>query len=220
MTELQNALAKIGGLSKTSKMPWYSFSIPATECNNGSKLAVVEGTVCHGCYALKGFYRMHNVQNALHHRHYLLMGYHQRGEMDQWVDAFVTALTLKHKRAKGEDRFRWHDSGDLQGEWHLRAICEVAHRTPFLRHYLPTKEYKIIREFPKSEIPSNLVIRVSHPKIGLAYPDGLFAGLPTTTVAADGAGSFRCPAYSQGGECKSCDACWRSEVDSVDYKVH
>jgi hypothetical protein len=43
-----------GDLSATTKMPCKSFNLPAWECKTGSKLAKIPGTVCHGCYAMKG----------------------------------------------------------------------------------------------------------------------------------------------------------------------
>jgi hypothetical protein len=54
--KVSEARAAVGGLSKTSKMPCKSWGISAKACKTGSKLAKVEGTVCHGCYALKGAY--------------------------------------------------------------------------------------------------------------------------------------------------------------------
>jgi hypothetical protein len=49
-------------MSNTSKMPCPSFSLPAQACKVGAKLAKIEGSVCHGCYALKGFYNMPTVK--------------------------------------------------------------------------------------------------------------------------------------------------------------
>ena len=89
-----------GGLSAPSKMPGPAYNLPASQCITGSKLAKVAGTVCHGCYALKGRYRFSNVQAALQRRaasvgHYL------------WVKAMSVLV-------KREPWFRWHDSGDIQ----------------------------------------------------------------------------------------------------------
>ena len=42
-----------GGLSSPSKMPGYSYNLPAIHCKTGSKLAQIPGTTCHGCYALR-----------------------------------------------------------------------------------------------------------------------------------------------------------------------
>ncbi len=51
--KVSEARAAVGGLSQTSKMPCKSWGISAKACKTGGKLAKVEGTVCHGCYALK-----------------------------------------------------------------------------------------------------------------------------------------------------------------------
>jgi len=40
--------------SQTEKMPWISWDIPAWECKTGGKLVNVKGSICEGCYALKG----------------------------------------------------------------------------------------------------------------------------------------------------------------------
>ena len=52
----QQAWDLVGGLSKPSKMPGWSYGLPAKECKTGSKLRKVKGSTCHGCYALKGCY--------------------------------------------------------------------------------------------------------------------------------------------------------------------
>ena len=74
-----------GGLSKPSKMPGPAYNLPATECITGAKLVNVPGSVCHGCYALKGRYRFSNVRMALARRLESLK--HPR-----WVDAMVTLI--------------------------------------------------------------------------------------------------------------------------------
>ena len=62
------ALQIIGGLSKPSKMPGWAYGLPAKECKTGSKLVKVPGSVCHGCYALKGCYVFKVVQDAQYRR--------------------------------------------------------------------------------------------------------------------------------------------------------
>ena len=57
-----------GGLSAPSKMPGPAYNLPAWECTTGKKLVNVPGSVCHGCYALKGRYRFNNVRMALARR--------------------------------------------------------------------------------------------------------------------------------------------------------
>ena len=57
-----------GGLSKPSKMPGPAHNLPAVACKTGAKLVQIPGSVCAGCYALKGRYRFNNVQQALQRR--------------------------------------------------------------------------------------------------------------------------------------------------------
>ena len=42
---VKTALAEVGGLGKPSKMPTFSYNLPAEECNVGSKLRLVKGSV-------------------------------------------------------------------------------------------------------------------------------------------------------------------------------
>ena len=117
-----------GGLSKPSKMPGPAHNLPAQACITGAKLVKIPGSVCAGCYALKGRYRFRNVQDALQRRLQALQD-------PRWVDAMVTLIT-------GEAWFRWHDSGDIQSQEHLKKIFEVCKRTPGTRHWMPTREVK------------------------------------------------------------------------------
>ena len=52
-------------LSKPGKMPGYAYSTPAHECQTGTKLRGVPGSVCFKCYAYeRGRYRFQNVKDA------------------------------------------------------------------------------------------------------------------------------------------------------------
>ena len=66
---IKEAELAVGNLSRPSKMPSYAWSISARRCNVGSKLAKVKGSVCEGCYALKGRYMFSNTQDALERRY-------------------------------------------------------------------------------------------------------------------------------------------------------
>ena len=189
-----------GGLSAPSKMPGPAFNLPATQCITGAKLVKVPGSVCHGCYALKGRYRFSNVRQALARRLESLK--HPR-----WVEA-MTALI------QGEPWFRWHDSGDLQSSWHLKQIFEVCNRTPETSHWLPTREARILNLMDPDIIPSNLIIRMSSHMID----QGPVTFWPwTSTVSTT---KKTCPAKDQGNECKSCRACWDRKVSNVTYPKH
>ena len=135
-----------GGLSKPSKMPGPAYNLPAVACITGAKLVKVPGSVCAGCYALKGRYRFNNVQRALERRLQAL-------KHPLWVDAMVT-LIRDHKW------FRWHDSGDIQSPEHLKNIFEVCKRTPETQHWMPTREAKFLRLMDPDIVPPNLIIRM------------------------------------------------------------
>lgn len=217
------ALKTIGGLSKPSKMPWWSWSISATGCITGSKLVEVERSTCSGCYALKGMYRFQNVINAMNRREAALSD-------PKFVDAFVCVLLNLHANTRStykarngrvlkENRFRWFDSGDLRSVEMLRLIVQIAERTPKIKHWLPTREFGIVRAFLKSGgvVPKNLLIRMSAPMIG-ERPKAQPFGLPFSGVDVQGPDIWQCPAKKQGGFCLDCSRCWGR--DNVSYYPH
>ncbi len=51
---IKEAKKIIISLSQPDKMPGYAYGLPAWECKTGGKLAKVPGSVCFGCYAMKG----------------------------------------------------------------------------------------------------------------------------------------------------------------------
>ncbi len=192
-----------GGLSSPSKMPGKAYSIPATRCKVGSKLVKKEGSVCHGCYALKGRYHMLVVKQALERRYLSLSN-------PLWGAAMVVLI-----QRQSPDYFRWHDSGDLQSVNHLRKICDVCYRTPDTSHWLPTREVVIVRDYLKAHgsFPANLICRISSHMVDgppLPYPH-------TSTVVTTDA---TCPAPHQGGRCQDCRACWDHKIRNVSYGIH
>lgn len=220
--KLDEALTKIGGLSNPSKMPWYAWSISAKNCHTGSKLHLIKGAVCEHCYALKGRYVFPNVQNAMKRRLDAL------NNNPDFEDAFVFALNSLYENGrktylyKGkeikENRFRWHDSGDLQSLRHLEVINNIAKRCPQLKFYLPTKETIILREWNKPFEP-NLHVRLSAPMVG-AKLNKTVLGVPQSTVGRETDKTvFHCVAPKQGNQCKNCSACW-SQTPTVNYHLH
>jgi len=217
-----DALTLIGGLSRPSKMPWWSWSTPATACITGSKLAQQSGTVCSGCYALKGFYMFPAAKNAMARR--LASWEHPR-----FVEAFIQVLDQlwakgRKRRADGsrENRFRWFDSGDLQSVEMLQKINEIALKTPNIVHWLPTREAGIVADWKQrfGDFSPNLCVRISAPLVG-QKPRRRPQGLPYATVGVDDDDSlFQCPALKlQNNLCLNCDTCWRREAD-VNYPLH
>jgi len=188
-----------GGLSLPSKMPGPAYNLPAQACITGAKLVKIPGSVCNGCYALKGRYNFRNVRLALARRLESL-------KHPQWVFAMTVLI-------KGEEVFRWHDSGDLQSSWHLKRIFEVCEATPETSHWLPTREAKFL-PLNTDSIPKNLIIRMSSHRID-QKPVKFWPW--TSTVST---GSFTCPASKQGNECKSCRNCWDRNIANVSYPKH
>jgi len=195
-------------LGNASKMPGKTYGLPAKECNVGARLRKVKDSVCEGCYALKGRYIMDNVQNAEYIRLKSILN-------PKWSLAIATLINHECKKVP---YFRWHDSGDVQSLEHLCKIVEVANLTPTVKHWLPTREYKIIQLYRQlyGEFPSNLVVRLSAHMIDTSPPSGY--GLPTSTVVSDN--TETCPSRKQGNECGDCRACWNPKTSNVSYAKH
>lgn len=202
-------------LSRTSKMPCHSWSVPALACKTGSKLAQVEGSVCHGCYALKGFYRMPNVFRALSARLDLMAS-------PEWVPAMIQKI----REEEHTGFFRWFDSGDLQSLKNLKDIVRIALALPNIRFWLPTKEYGIVSDYLEryATFPANLTVRLSSYMVDKAGPNSLAndLGLTTSEVHSESSSpaGYVCPSSQQGNKCLECRACWSPTVKTVSYCLH
>ena len=187
-------------LSKPSKMPGFSIGIPAKECKTGAKLRKVKGSVCFGCYALKGCYVFPDVQSAQYKRLRAI-------KKKKWIEAMAHQINSKKVKF-----FRWHDSGDVQDLEHLNKIYEVCKLTPTIKHWMPTREAWISDHVTRA--PDNLIIRFSMPMVDQAaagsWPN-------TSTVVTSGA---TCPAPNQGGKCQECRACWNHNIKNISYGKH
>ena len=192
-----------GGLSKPSKMPGPAHNLPAWNCITGAKLVKIPGSVCAGCYAMKGRYRFRNVREALDKRLAAL-------EHPQWVDAMVTLIT-------GEPWFRWHDSGDIQSVQHLKNIFEVCKRTPGTSHWLPTREARFLKLMDPDVVPKNLKIVLSdHMNDQQVAP----TWWPYTSGVTTSHELVTCPASKQGNKCLDCRKCWDRNTKRVIYGKH
>ena len=92
---IKEAKKIIVSLSKPEKMPGYAYGLPAWECKTGGKLAKVPGSVCFGCYAMKGNYvRFPEIRKAQYRRLAAL-------KHPQWVEAMAAVINSqavsKHK---------------------------------------------------------------------------------------------------------------------------
>ena len=196
-------------LSKASKMPCRSWSLQALDTCPASRDA--SGNLvpaCSGCYATGGNYRFPNVKAPrLHNR--------DDWKRDSWVDDMVRELD--------NDRyFRWFDSGDIYDVRLARKILEVCERTPWVKHWIPTRMYKF-QKFTLvlarlNRLP-NVVLRLSSDSI----TGDVIPGDNTSTIATVDTvpvGAVVCEAYTRDGKCADCRACWDKSVSVVAYIGH
>ena len=187
-----------GSLTRTSKMPGLSYSLPAWECKTGSKLRKVKGSVCSACYALKGNYTRYKAIKAAQYDRL------EKIKNSLWVAAMVVQV-------KRQKYFRWHDAGDVQDLDHLKKIYEVCELTPDVKHWMPTREAWIKNHLDRK--PANLVIRFSPPMIGQRNDSWPNSSMVVETGAT-------CPAPKQNNSCGSCRQCWDPNIKVVSYGKH
>jgi hypothetical protein len=209
--KLKDAEAISHTLSSPSKMPCYSYSTPAKRCIVGMKLRKVEGSVCASCYACKGFYGFPDTQTALEKRFQSLSN-------ELWEDAMIYMIGKREKSGF----FRWHDSGDIQGVWHLQKIVNIANALPHIQFWLPTREYSIVSDFYKQGgvKPKNLTIRLSALMMDGDAPEGIAKRFNLVVSGVTKGEGYTCPAPSQENKCLDCRACWNENVYAVNYKKH
>ena len=196
--KVKEAAAITGSMTRTSKMPGLSYSLPAWECKTGSKLRKIKNSVCSMCYALKGNYTRYKAIKAAQYVRLASL------TNKLWTAAMVAQI-------QRQKYFRWHDAGDVQDLQHLNKIFEVCRLTPDTKHWMPTRE-----AWTKDHLaskPDNLVIRFSPPMIGqknMTWPNSSMVVLKDAS----------CPAPSQGGKCGDCRQCWDPAVQVVSYGKH
>ena len=188
-------------LTRTSKMPGLSYSLPAWACQTGSKLRKVKTSPCYGCYALKGNYTRYPAIKIAQYRRLAAI------KMEGWTRAMAVQI-LKQKY------FRWHDAGDVQSHEHMAKIIEVCKLTPNTTHWLPTHARQYLPA--PEDVPDNLIIRLSRSKVDGPAGNAWSHDSGVTTKE----GERTCPAPDQGGACKDCRACWNKDIKSVIYGKH
>ena len=203
--EIKDYLKKL--LSNTYKLGVKSISLDARKCKTGSKLAKKPGTVCNGCYALKGCYVFPVVKDAMARRLEFF-------NSPNFIPIMVWLLTSQRKKF-----FRWFDSGDVQNIFMALNILEVCRLTPDIKHWIPSKEYKIWRQVLKiQKLPDNVVLRMSSPNVDQAP----LTGFENTSTVHKNKKAFglECIAYKQDGKCLDCKACYFKKVKNVSYPIH
>ena len=192
-------------LGKTSKMRGYSFGLDARNCITGSKLRKVKGSVCAKCYAMKGNFNFPSVRKNK-----------ETNLKHLESDYFVYVMTYQLQDIK---YFRWFDSGDLPHLEALKKIVQIAQNTPKTKHWLQTREIKMVQKYLKSnKFPKNLIVRVSSPMVDGPPPKGF---KHTSTVHKNKKPhGFDCVSRFQGNQCLTCTACWDKRIKNISYKEH
>ena len=200
--KLKEAKTITGSLTRTSKMPGLSYSLPAWECKTGSKLRNIKGSVCASCYALKGNYTRYPAIKAAQYVRLEAL------KDQRWIAAMV-AQVIRQKF------FRWHDAGDIQSMEHLYKIFRVCELTPETQHWMPTREAQFLKQVKPEEVPKNLIIRQSSHMVD--QPAVKF--WPWTSTVTSGQDAS-CPAPNQGNSCGDCRQCWDRSTPNVSYGKH
>ena len=207
--KLAEAKQIIVSLGRAGKMPCPTYNTPAKLCKTGSRLRKIKGSTCSGCYAMKGNYLFPNVAQGLQKRFDAFK--HKR---------FIEAMSFMINRySKKSGYFRWFDSGDLADISMLEKIVMICQATPDIKHWLPTREVKVVSDYLKiyKKFPDNLLVRVSSPMI-----DGkpLKFDYTSTVHHKQKAIGHDCPSRFQENKCMNCRACWSKEVKNVSYHKH
>lgn len=198
-------------ISVTSKLDGIkSWSLQALETCPASKNA--DGSLvdaCKGCYATTGNYNYPNVKAPRAHNR-------EDWQRLEWVDDMVQAL-------QDSRYFRWFDSGDMYTIGLAEKILEVMQRTPWVKHWLPTRMHK----FPKfrgvltdMQALDNVMVRFSSDSVTGQFIDGLHGSVIVPTIDDITPKMKACNAYQHGGKCNGCRACWDKSVPLIAYPAH
>ncbi len=198
-------------ISVTSKLDGIkSWSLQALETCPASKNA--DGSLvdaCKGCYATTGNYNYPNVKAPRAHNR-------EDWQRLEWVDDMVQAL-------QDSRYFRWFDSGDMYTIGLAEKILEVMQRTPWVKHWLPTRMHK----FPKfrgvlteMQALDNVMVRFSSDSVTGQFIDGLHGSVIVPTIDDVTPKMQACEAYQHGGKCNGCRACWNKSVPLIAYPAH
>lgn len=225
----KKAIELVGTLGSSSKMgnDVTNFGISVLNCGVGSKLHKCKGSVCEDCYAYEGNYAYPNVQQSQALRLQKLA----ITDPDLWVDSFVFLL-----EKSGKKFHRWFDSGDFNinakanGISFLVKIVEVAKRTPNIKHWIPTKEFPVIKKYLKQygSFPKNVVVRMSDYMVDKnkfkANSDYKISTVISKVENYDLVKTKRsvlCHATIDGShKCGDCKKCWSKQYDQIVYLKH
>ena len=198
-------------LSKTSKLDGIlSWSLQALDtCPGSISSPGVLVDACKGCYATTGNYNYPNVKKP-----------RADNKIDwqrlEWIDDMVKALDSSRY-------FRWFDSGDMYSLGLAEKILEVMKKTPWCKHWLPTRMAK----FPKFQLViiemqalDNVAVRFSSDSVIGEYIPGTHGSVIVPTPDNATPEMTLCKAYESIGKCNGCRACYDKSVSVIAYPAH
>jgi hypothetical protein len=198
-------------LSVTSKLDGIrSWSLNALDtCPASIAAPGILVDACRGCYATTGNYRFANVKAP---RDFNKIDWQRL----DWADDMVEAL-------QNDRFFRWFDSGDMYTLGLAEKILDVMIRTPWVKHWLPTRMHKfpkfalVLREMQSLK---NVSVRFSSDSVTGQYTKGLHGSVIIPSPEDVKKGMKLCEAYSHDGKCKGCRACYDKKVKVIAYPAH
>lgn len=198
-------------ISTTSKLDGIrSWSLQALDTCPGSISSPGELVdACRGCYATTGNYNYPNVKAPR-------ISNKEDWQRIDWADDMVAALD--------SDRyFRWFDSGDMYSLGLAEKILEVMIRTPWCKHWMPTRMHK----FPKfravltaMQALENVMVRFSSDSVTGEYIKGTHGSVIVPMPIDVKPGMRLCEAYEKAGKCSGCRACWDKKIPVIAYPAH
>lgn len=198
-------------ISTTSKLDGVrSWSLQARETCPGSFGSDGELVpACRGCYAVGGNYRYPNVREPrIENR--------SDWKRDGWADDMVAAL-------RNDRFFRWFDSGDMYALALAEKILEVMTRTPWVRHWLPTRMHKFSKfadVLARMQALPNVMVRPSSDSVTGEYLPGIHGSTIVPALDQVPEGTTLCHAANNAGKCGPCRACYSKDVPVVAYVAH
>jgi hypothetical protein len=102
-------------------------------------------------------------------------------------------------------------------------MLEVMKRTPWVKHWLPTRMHKfpkfalVLREM--AALP-NVSVRFSSDSVTGEYAKKLHGSVIIPTAEDVKKGMTLCRAYENAGKCSGCRACYDKKVKVIAYPAH
>ena len=201
-------MIKISVTSKLDKIRSWSLQALDT-CPGSISSPGVLVDACKGCYATTGNYNYPNVKAPR-------LSNREDWQRLEWVDDMVKALDC-------DQYFRWFDSGDMYTLGLAEKMLEVMTRTPWVKHWLPTRMHK----FPKfglvlqaMQALQNVSVRFSSDSVQGEFIAGLHGSVIVVDSETMPKGVSLCRAYEHEGKCSGCRACWDKSVEVIAYPAH